>query len=171
LNVLETERLRIRWLSLEDAEFILKLLNDSAWLQFIGDFGVRTLEDAHAYLVRSPIAMYARLGFGLYLTELKKGNVPIGMCGLIKRDFLDDVDIGFAFLPDFRKQGYAYEAAAAVLAYGKETFGLKRIVAITALDNQASERLLEKLGLHFERVIQYPSDGEEVKVKLFAADL
>ncbi len=169
MNVLETERLRIRWLSLEDAGFILELLNDSAWVQFIGDFGVRTLEEARAYLVRSPIAMYARLGFGLYLTELKKGNVPIGMCGLIKRDFLDDVDIGFAFLPDFRKQGYAYEAAAAVLAYGKETFGLKRIVAITALDNQASGRLLEKLGLHFERVIHYPSDGEEVK--LFATDL
>lgn len=169
MNVLETERLRIRWLSLEDAEFILELLNDAAWLQFIGDFGVRTLEDARAYLVRSPIAMYTHLGFGLYLAELKEGNVPIGMCGLIKRDFLEDVDIGFAFLPDFRKQGYAYEAAVAVLAYGKETLGLKRIVAITSLDNQASGRLLEKLGLHFERVIPYPSDGEEVK--LFAIDL
>jgi len=159
----------MRWLSLDDAGFILELLNDSAWVQFIGDFGVRTLEEARAYLVRSPLAMYARLGFGLYLTELKKGNVPIGMCGLIKRDFLDDVDIGFAFLPDFRKQGYAYEAAAAILAYGKETLGLKRIVAITALNNQASGRLLEKLGLHFERVIHSPSDGEEVK--LFVIDL
>jgi RimJ/RimL family protein N-acetyltransferase len=169
LNVLETERLRVRWLSLEDAQFILELLNDAAWLQFIGDFGVRTLEDARAYLVRSPISMYARLGFGLYLTELKKEHVPIGMCGLIKRDFLDDVDIGFGFLPEFRKQGYAYEAAAAIMAYGKETFGLKRIVAITTLDNQASARLLEKLGLHFERVIHYPSDGKQVK--LFVADL
>jgi RimJ/RimL family protein N-acetyltransferase len=85
VNVLETERLRIRWLSLDDAEFLLELLNDPAWLQFIGDFGVRTLEDARAYLVRSPMAMYTRLGFGLYLTALKKGNVPIGICGLIKR--------------------------------------------------------------------------------------
>jgi RimJ/RimL family protein N-acetyltransferase len=169
LNVLETERLCIRWLSLEDAEFILELLNDPAWLQFIGDFGVRTLEDAYVYLSESVLAMYAHLGFGLYLTELKEGAVPIGVCGLIKRDFLEDVDIGFAFLPDFRKQGYAYEAAAAVLAYGKETFGLKRIVAITSLDNQASGRLLEKLGLHFERVISFSPDGEDFK--LFAAHL
>jgi RimJ/RimL family protein N-acetyltransferase len=123
LNILETERLCIHWLSLEDTGFILELLNDSAWLQFIGDFGVRTLEDARVYLLDSPLAMYARMGFGLYLTELKEGTVPIGVCGLIKRDFLEDVDIGFAFLPDFRKQGYAYEAAAAVLAYGKEMFG------------------------------------------------
>ena len=169
MNVLETERLRIRWLSLEDAGFILELLNDAAWLQFIGDFKVRTLEDARAYLVRSPLAMYARLGSGLYLTELKQERVPIGICGLIKRDFLDDVDIGFGFLANFRGQGYAYEAATAVLQYGKETFGLKRIAAITAPDNQASGRLLEKLGLHFERVICSPSDGEEVK--LFIGDL
>ncbi|GHO84745.1 alanine acetyltransferase [Dictyobacter formicarum] len=144
-------------------------MNDPAWLQFIGDFGVRTLEDARVYLLESTLAMYARMGFGLYLTELKESAVPIGVCGLIKRDFLEDVDIGFAFLPDFRKQGYAYEAAAAILAYGKETFGLKRIVAITSLDNQASGRLLEKLGLHFERVISFPPDGEDVK--LFAAHL
>lgn len=167
LNVLETERLRIRWLSLEDAGFILELLNDPAWLQFIGDFGVRTLEDARVYLSESILAMYAHLGFGLYLTELKEGAVPIGVCGLIKRDFLEDVDIGFAFLPDFRKQGYAYEAAAAVLTYGKETFGLKRIVAITSPKNQASARLLEKLGLHFERVISSPFDSKDLK--LFAA--
>jgi ribosomal-protein-alanine N-acetyltransferase len=169
LNILETERLRLRWLSLEDADFILELLNDAAWLRFIGDFGVRTLEDARAYLARGPIAMYARVGFGLYLTELKNQRVPIGVCGLIKRDSFDDVDIGFGFLPAFRQQGYAHEAAAAVLVYAKETFGLKRIVAITALDNQASGQLLEKLGLHFERVIPYPSDGEQVK--LFVADL
>ncbi|MBO0790630.1 MAG: GNAT family N-acetyltransferase [Ktedonobacteraceae bacterium] len=169
MNVLETERLRIRWLSLEDAGFLLELLNDPAWLQFIGDFGVRTLEDARVYLLESILTMYTHMGFGLYLTELKESAVPIGVCGLIKRDFLEDVDIGFAFLPDFRNQGYAYEAAAAVLAYGKETFGLKRIVAITSLDNQASGRLLEKLGLHFERVISFPPDGEDCK--LFAAHL
>lgn len=169
LNVLETERLRLRWLSLEDTEFILELLNDPAWMQFIGDFGVRTLEEARAYLLRSPLAMYARLGFGLYMTELKEGNVPIGVCGLIKRDFLENVDIGFAFLPDFRRQGYAYEAAVAVLAYGRETLGLRRIMALTALNNQDSGQLLEKLGLCFERVIQSPSTGEHVR--LFAADL
>jgi ribosomal-protein-alanine N-acetyltransferase len=167
--VLETERLRLRWLSLEDAGFLLELLNDSAWLQCIGDFGVRTLENARTYRIRSPLAMSGHLGFGLYLTELTQELVPIGVCGLIKRDFWDAVDSGFGFLPDFRMQGYAYEAAAAILAYGKETFGLKRIVAITALDTQASKRVLEKLGLHVERVIHYPSRGEEVT--LFATVL
>ena len=96
LKVLETDRLRLRWLSLNDAEFILELLIDRSWLQFIGDKGVRTAQDAHSYLLKGPIAMYARVGFVLYLTELKEGCVPIGVCGLIKRDSLEDVDIGFA---------------------------------------------------------------------------
>jgi RimJ/RimL family protein N-acetyltransferase len=164
LKVLETDRLSLRWLRADDAEFILELLNDPSFLRFIGDKGVRTLADARDYILNGPVEMYARLGFGLYLTELKEGGVPIGVCGLIKRDGLDDVDIGFALLPRFWSKGYAYEAASAVMAYGKDALGLERIVAITSPDNHASGRLLEKLGLRFERMVRLSEDAEEVRL-------
>jgi RimJ/RimL family protein N-acetyltransferase len=169
LKVLETDRLNLRWLSNDDAEFILELLNEPSFLRFIGDKGVRTLDDARDYILNGPADMYTRLGFGLYLTELKDGGVPIGICGLLKRDGLEDVDIGFAFLPKFWARGYAYESAAAVMAYGKTVLGLNRIVAITSPDNYASGRLLEKLGLRFERIIHLLNDASEVR--LFASDL
>jgi RimJ/RimL family protein N-acetyltransferase len=168
VKVLETERLILRRMSTDDAGFILELLNEPSWLRFIGDRGVRTIEDARDYILNGPVAMYARLGFGLYVTELKDDGSPMGLCGLIKRDFLDDVDIGFAFLPRYWRQGYAYEAASAVLAYGQGVLGLKRIVAITTPDNDRSARLLEKLGLRFERLVRYPDDGQEVR--LFAVE-
>ena len=168
-KVLETERLIIRKLNVDDAAFIFELVNDPDWLRFIGDRGVRTLEDAGKYILNGPMAMYERVGFGLYLVELKSNGTPIGMCGLIKREGLDDVDIGFAYLPQFRAQGYAYEAASAVLAYGRREFGLKRIVAITSVDNERSIQLLEKLGFAFEKLIKLPGDDEELK--LFAIDV
>lgn len=170
MQVLETDRLIIRWLTIEDAAFILELVNDPSWLRFIGDRGVRTLEDARNYILKGPAEMYGRLGFGLYLVELKDEGVPIGTCGLIKRDSLKDVDIGFAFLPSFRGSGYAYEAASAVLAYGKNTLGLERIVAIVSPGNDRSIRLLEKLGLQFEQRIQL-SERDEVKLFAPAASL
>ncbi|AUB44101.1 Protein N-acetyltransferase, RimJ/RimL family (plasmid) [Nostoc flagelliforme CCNUN1] len=120
MRVLETERLVLRRLSVEDSEFILEILNDPLWLRFIGDKGVRTLDDAREYILKNPVAMYERFGFGLYLVELKEKSVSIGICGLIKRDSLEDVDIGFAFLPKFRGKGYAYESASAVMMYGEE---------------------------------------------------
>lgn len=162
--MIETERLTLRHLSTEDAEFILELLNDSSFLRFIGDKGVRTLDDARKYITNGPVEMYARLGFGLYLVERKDGSIPIGLCGLIKRDGLDDVDIGFAFLPEFRAKGYAYEAASATMAFGKDALRLKRIVAITSPDNEASGKLLEKLGLRFEGMIKLSEDAEEVRL-------
>lgn len=164
MQVLETDRLIVRWLTPEDAEFILRLLNEPSWIRFIGDKGVRTLEDARGYILNGPVEMYSRLGFGLYLVELKEGHAPIGICGLIKRDSLEDVDIGFAFLPQYWGRGYAYEAASAVMTYGVETLGLKRIVAITSVDNDSSARLLEKLGLRFERMLKLSGDSEEVKL-------
>ena len=169
MKVLETDRLNLRWLSNDDAEFILELLNEPSFLRFIGDKGVRTLDDARDYILNGPADMYTRLGFGLYLTELKDGGVPIGICGLLKRDGLEDPDIGFAFLPKFWARGYAYESADAVMAYGKTVLGLNRIVAITSPDNYASGRLLEKLGLRFERIIHLLNDASEVR--LFASDL
>jgi len=169
LKVLETDRLILRRLSPDDAEFILRLLNEPSWLRFIGDKGVRTVEDARAYILKGPVEMYSRLGFGLYLVELKEEGSPIGICGLIKRDSLEDVDIGFAFLPKHWGRGYAYEAASAVMAYGGKALGLKRIVAITSADNDSSVRLLEKLGLRFEGMLKLSNDGEEVR--LFGSDV
>jgi len=166
--VLTTDRLILRKLAVADAPFILALLNDPSWLRFIGDKGVRTLGDARDYLREGPMAMYEREGFGLYMTELKQSHIPIGMCGLIKRASLEDVDIGFAFLPDYRGQGYAHEAASAVLEYGKTTFGLPRVVAITALDNAGSSRLLAKLGMKPEKTVKL--DGHDHEVTLYASD-
>jgi RimJ/RimL family protein N-acetyltransferase len=167
--VLETERLSLRQLSLEDAPFILTLLNEPSFLRYIGDKQVRTFEDAQQYLLNGPIASYKQNGFGLYLVSLKDPGTPIGMCGLIKRPELSDVDIGFAFLPDFWNKGFALEAATAVMNYGQETLKLDRIVAITSLDNEASIKLLQRIGFTFEGIISLAKDREEVK--LFGKDL
>jgi RimJ/RimL family protein N-acetyltransferase len=164
LTILETERLILRRLTIDDAEFILELLNDASFLRYIGDKGVRNIDDAVRYLNTGPIASYERFGFGLYLVELKTSGEPIGMCGLLKRDTLPHVDVGFAFLPTFWSQGYAFESAAAVMAFGREALGLRRIVAITSPENQASISLLEKIGLRFERMIKLGEDQSEVRL-------
>lgn len=163
MPILETPRLMLRLLTSDDAPFILELLNDPSFIYFIGDRNVRSLEDAVGYLQNGPIDSYAKNGFGLYLTQLKEGNIPIGMCGLIQRDGLDSPDIGYAFLPPFWGQGYATEAASAVMDYGRNVLRLGRIVAITAPDNESSIRVLEKLGLRFEKMITLPAHGGESK--------
>jgi RimJ/RimL family protein N-acetyltransferase len=144
--VLETARLALRHLGPADAPFILDLLNQPSWLRFIGDRGVRTLDDARAYIANGPAAMIARHGFGLFLVQRRADGEPLGMCGLIKRDALADVDLGFAFLPQHWGQGYAVEAAAGTLAYARVPLGLKRVLAITDPQNEASMRVLAKLG-------------------------
>jgi RimJ/RimL family protein N-acetyltransferase len=164
MTILETERLVLRRLTIDDAEFILELLNDASFLRYIGDKGVRNIDDAVRYLNTGPIASYERFGFGLYLVELKTSGEPIGMCGLLKRDTLPDVDVGFAFLPAFWFQGYAFESASALMTYGREALGLRRIVAITSPDNKASISLLEKIGLRFERMIKLSEDQSEVRL-------
>jgi len=164
--VIETARLILRRLTLDDAEFILGLLNEPSFLQYIGDKGVRNLDDARNYLLSGPIASYEKFGFGLYLVQLKDGQVPIGMCGLLKRETLPDVDIGFSFLPQFWSKGYAFESASAVMTHGKRSFGLERIVGLVKPGNQGSIRVLEKLGLKFEKMIRV-LDGE-MEDKLFA---
>lgn len=168
MKILETERLVLRRVSSDDAEFVLDLLNQPSFLRYIGDKGVRTTEDAVRYIQTGPVASYERFGFGLYLVEMKETKVPIGMCGLLKRDTLPDADVGFAFLPNYWSQGYAFEAASGVMAYGREVLGLRRIVAITSLENDASIRLLEKIGLKFEGLIT-PSE-ELGEVRLFGTD-
>ncbi|PEC82777.1 alanine acetyltransferase [Bacillus cereus] len=160
--VLETERLVLRWFDIKDAPFILKLVNDPAWIQYIGDKRIKNLEDAKKYILNGPIDMYNKMGFGLYLVERKEDLTSLGMCGLIKRDSLEDVDIGFAFLKEFRSKGYGYESASAVIEYGVQKLGLKRIVAITTIDNIHSGKLLEKVGLKFEEIIS--DSGEDLKL-------
>jgi RimJ/RimL family protein N-acetyltransferase len=164
VKVLETDRLILRRLTAGDAKFVLELLNEPSFLRFIGDKGVRTLDDARDYIANGPVDSYERFGFGLYLTELKEEGVPIGICGLLKRASLEDVDIGFAFLPGFWGKGYGLEAAGATMAYARATLGLTRLVAVTSPDNHPSIRLLEKLGLGFERMVRLSEDGPEISL-------
>ena len=162
--VLETERLILRQLTIADAEFVLELLNEPSFLQYIGDRGVRNLEDARQYILNRLATSYERNGFGLYLVELREGRIPIGISGLVKRATLPDADIGFAFLPAYWSKGYALESAAAVMNYARETLKLDRILAITSPDNEASAKLLGKIGLRFERMIKLSEDTDEVKL-------
>ncbi len=163
--VIETERLRLRQLNLNDCEFILQLLNDPDWLRFIGDRQVRSFEDANQYLTNGPIAMAEKYGHALMMVETKSGNTKIGLCGLIRRDTLPDVDLGYAYLPQFRGQGYALEAASATLNYGFKDLNLSKIVAITTQDNEASIRLLGKLGFEYEEV--FNSSDDDVPLNLY----
>lgn len=169
LTVLETERLTLRQLSKEDAGFILELLNEPSFIRNIGDRGVRTIESANSYIQNGPVVSYAKNGFGLYLVKLKGTDQSIGMCGLIKRDALEDVDIGYAFLPKFWSKGYAVEAARAVKDYAKTVIGLNRLVAIVDPENEGSIRVLEKIGLEFVKMVRLSDD--DIELKLFAANI
>jgi RimJ/RimL family protein N-acetyltransferase len=167
-EVLETERLTLRHASTADNRFIFELVNDPAFIRNIGDRGVRTLADAERYVLDGPIASYEKFGFGMYVVEVRESGTPIGLCGFVKRDWLPDVDIGFAFLPQYRSQGYARESASAVRRYGHEVLGLTRIVAIVSPENADSIRLLEKIGLRFEGMVR--PVNEDADIKLFATE-
>jgi RimJ/RimL family protein N-acetyltransferase len=160
--VIETERLTLREFTEEDAAFILRLLNEPSFLEFVGDKGVRTLDDARRYIREGPIASYAEFGFGLYLVQHREDTVAIGMCGLLKRPSLDDADIGFGFIPEFWSQGFATEAAQAVLNRAKSQHGLNRVVAITAQHNGSSIQVLKKIGLQFEKILRLSDDSPEI---------
>lgn len=150
--------------------FMLALLNDPAWLRHIGDRGVRTLEGARGYLDTRIFPMYERLGFGLWMVEGKADGAPMGICGLVKRDSLEEVDLGFAFMPQFRKRGYGYESALAVRDHATGALGMKRLLAITSPANSESARLLERLGFAFEREMPWQGDEKDrVSVYAFAA--
>ena len=168
--MIETDRLDLHELSADsadDAAFILRLLNEPSFIRNIGDRGVRNLDDAAAYLRKGPVASYRNHGFGLYRMDAKASGEPIGMCGLLKRDTLDDADLGYALLPEFCGHGYAVEAATAVLAHARATLGLGRILAITDPANQASMRLLEKLGFRLEKQVRLSED--DIELNLFAS--
>ncbi|HZI89737.1 MAG TPA: GNAT family N-acetyltransferase [Candidatus Polarisedimenticolia bacterium] len=169
LPILETERLSIRRFTLEDAAFILALVNDPEWLRHIGDRKVHSLEDARGYLANRVLASYERHGFGMWAVCLRETGEPIGTCGLIRREGLTDVDIGFAFLPGHRGKGYALESARSVLDHGIRALGMKRILAIVSPANDSSIRLLEQLGMKLERMIRLPDDAEEIRLYAYDA--
>src|SRR5258708_10936442 len=167
--VLETHRLLLRRLSVDDAGFILRLLNEPSFIQNIGDRNVRTIEEARAYILNGPVASYETHGFGLWMVETKDAGTHIGICGLLKREVLEDVDIGYALLPEFWSQGYALESASAVMSYAREKLRAERVLAVVNADNQSSIRLLEKLGFQFERMVRLSENAPEIK--LFAAEV
>src|SRR5688572_23212527 len=167
MQVLETERLILRHFTLDDADFILELVNEPGWKKYIGDRGIDTLDDARKYIETVPLASYAKHGFGLWAVDLKHDGSPVGMCGLIKRDTLEDIDLGFALLARFEGRGYAREAANATLAYARDQLGISRVVAITTQDNDRSGILLERTGMSYEGPI---SQGGET-LRLYAIAL
>lgn len=164
MKILETERTILREVTETDAEFILDLLNQPSFIKFIGDRNVRNVAQARDYIESRFAQSYKQLGFGMYAVELKETNAPIGICGFVKRDSLPDADIGFAFLPQFCGKGYAYESAAAVMKYGSDVLGLKRVLAIVSQGNESSVKLLEKINFEYERLIKMPHDAGELKL-------
>ena len=165
---IETGRLRIREFNENDATFILRLVNEPSFLRYIGDRGVHSIEDARRYIADGPVAGYARYGHGLMCVIRKSDGVAVGMCGVLKRDTLPDPDIGFSFFPEHWSQGYALEAATAVMKQARESLRLGRILAITTIDNEASIRLLGKLGFRFDRLVTVGDDATELR--LFISD-
>ena len=169
-KIVETERLILREMdAAADAAFLLELLNEPAFIRYVADRGVRTTEDASAYIKEKILPSYAKFGFGFYVVELKKNSEPVGICGLVKRDFLADVDIGFSTAARHWGRGFAYEAASALMAHARRVHGLSRIAGIAHPENIASTSLLQKLGLRFERMISVPGCGPENK--LFIAEI
>lgn len=163
---LETPRLRLRKFTLADAPFILRLVNEPSWLQYIGDRHVHSIADAEQYLLKGALRSYEENGFGSGMVLLKETAEEIGMCGLFKRDYLDEVDIGFAFLPQYTGKGYGLEIAQATLDYARESLGIHRVAAFTSKDNFTSMKLLAKLGFKPAGVITL--EGEELN--LFKTD-
>lgn len=161
-KILETTHLILREFTLEDAEFLLILMNSPSWLQFIGNKSVKNAEHARQYIEKGLIQSYREKGFGLWLVEKKEENIPIGMCGLLKRETLENVDIGFALLPAYEGKGYGFEIATSTLIYGKHILDIKTIVAITRSDNKRSIALLEKLGLNHHSFIRLKPESEEL---------
>jgi RimJ/RimL family protein N-acetyltransferase len=162
MNILETERLRLREFTPEDASFIIELVNSPGWLKYIGDRNIKTTDQARAYLENGPIKSYHDNGFGLWMVENKVINTPIGMCGILKRETLEHLGLGFAFLPEYMGKGYAFEAATATLTFAKEKLNVQTLCAITVPDNQNSIKLLQKVGMRFNNRICFPNNPEEL---------
>ncbi|MCW8878275.1 MAG: GNAT family N-acetyltransferase [Kangiellaceae bacterium] len=160
MTLIETDRLILRELDLDDAPFILKLVNEPSWLENIGDKNVNSIADAERYLNEGPLKSYQENGFGLYLAELKLKKYPVGLCGLVKREGLEHPDIGYALMPDFWGAGLASEAARATLEYAQNSLGIAQVLGITSMNNASSIRVLEKIGFRYDKEISLPEQGE-----------
>lgn len=156
--VVETPRLQLRELVPDDAEFVFRLVNEPSFLANIGDKGVKNLDDARHFILEGPWTRQQKPGYGQFLIELKEDRTPIGVCGLLYREALGMTDVGLALLPEFWKRGYAFEAASAVMEYGRSKLGLDRIVGLTSQENLPSIKVLEKLGMTFETMITMSDD-------------
>jgi [ribosomal protein S5]-alanine N-acetyltransferase len=161
----ETERLTIRQVDVTDASFILELLNSEGWLKYIGDRKIYNLKEAENYILNRFIPPYKTIGFSFYLVQLKEEKTPVGICGLVKRDFLNDIDLGFAFLPEHNGKGYAFESSMAIMKFAKEKLNINRLLAFCNQDNERSVKLIKKLGMQFKGLIQLPD--EESQCMLF----
>lgn len=160
--ILETERLRLRPFTLTDTLFIVELVNSPGWIKYIGDRNIRTELQARQYLKNGPLKSYQVNGFGLSMVESKIDGIPIGMCGILKRDHLDTPDIGFAFLPAFMGKGFAFEIASAILTYAEDILEIPSISGVTVASNISSVKLLEKIGMKFIRTITFPNETKEL---------
>ncbi len=158
----ETERLILKPTSIDDSAFVYELLNSPKWLKYIGNRNVNSIEEAKEYIKNKMQPQLERLGYSNYTVIRKSDTIKIGSCGLYDREGLEGIDIGFAFLPNYEKKGYAFEAANKMKEVGFEEFGIWQISAITAKDNISSQRLLEKLGLKFDKIIKIPNDDEDL---------
>jgi RimJ/RimL family protein N-acetyltransferase len=164
VKILETNRLILREVSADDAEFMLDLLNQPSFIKYIGDRNVRTIAESKEFIESRYIKSYRDNSFGLYAVELKNSGAVVGICGFVKRDTLPDPDIGFAFLPQFCGQGFAVESAEGSMKYGEEILGFTKVLAITTPDNESSGKLLLKIGFKFAELVKMPHDDEELKL-------
>ena len=162
--VLNTERLELNWLTLEDTPLMLGIWNDPAFVRYVADRGIRTLEQARAAVEAGPLRLYAEYGYGPFRVRRREDGMDMGICGLFRRDVLEDPDIGFALLPEFCGQGYGFEASVAVLDYARDALRLPAVTAIVAPQNAPSIGLLEKLGMRYERPIRMPGDDHDVSL-------
>ena len=162
--MLQTKRLQLRWLTLDDSKLMLAIWNDPAFVRNVGDRGIRTVKQAAQALSEGPLQLYQDYGFGPYRLALRDTGEAIGICGLFKRETLDDPDVGFALLPEFCGKGYASEAAKAVVEHAKHGLGLPRLTAIVSPGNAASIGLIEKLGLRFERMVRMPGESDDISL-------
>ncbi len=163
--IVKTKRLVLKELADVDAPFIYQLMNTPKWLEFIGDRGIKNEVDATQYITTSIRTSYVQKGFGSYKICLKETNTPIGMCGLLQRDYLGFPDLGFSILPQYERKGYILEASQAVLTYAKNTLYMKTILAITKPENVASLGVLMKLGFKKYSTVQ-PGEAKELLLTL-----
>lgn len=161
--MLRTERLTLAKLSFDDADFIFELLNEPTFKRFIGDKGIETQGDALNYLRDVPLHQYENHGYGLFRVGVGDDDIAVGICGLVSRDEFPDPDLGFAFLQAYWGRGYACESSLAVLADGRDTYGLRRIIAMADEENVASTHVLDKLDFRFERMVIMPGETQEIR--------